>query len=187
MRTAEKNLLLAVRNILRLPQPTGGGFSEKECDVEYDANVAPATSSDHYIVVTANGWQPGPRHGTSGGVNDLVYSVDVTAVRRSTSTPRDRTRGIALTNLGSLADEMDLIFQAIDWKYEVTTLAETLIAAEGAAPSSGQGFVHPLVVAGMDPKPRPCPASVFGGAEGLAAGLMRTIHFSGARRITTKA
>jgi len=186
MKAAEKNLLIAVRNRLRLPVAVGGGgFSENECQVEYDAMVAPATSSDRYVVVVPNGWQPGPYHGKQGDKNDLLYSVDVTVVRRATSTPRDRTREIALTNFGSLADEMDLIFQAIDWKYEVTTAAEVLIAAQPGLPAV-VGFMHPLVFAGMDPKPRPYMASGFGGAEGVIAGISRTIHFANARRMTVK-
>lgn len=186
MKAAEKSLLLAVRNRLRAAIVDGGaGFADAECEVENDVTV-PATVGHRYVCVTANGWQPGPHHAKSGGVNDLVYSLEVTVVRRAAHIAKDRKRGAFIANLGNLADEMDLIFNAIDWKDAVTIAAEALIAAGGVTVGSGQGFVHPLVFAGMDPKPRPASSEVFSASNDPQAGLMRTIRFSNARRLTVK-
>jgi hypothetical protein len=179
MLAAEKNLLLAVRDALRVAGP----YTEAQCDIEMDEQ-APATAGDTYIVVTTGGWQPGPTHQKSGGVNDLIYAVDVGVVKRAGATPRDRRRNIFFRNLSSLDAELDKIFTAIDFEYDVMNAANALILAETG---STNGFIRPLVFTGMDRKPRVVPAEFFAGAPGEnAAALMRTISFGGARRLTVK-
>lgn len=178
MRAAEKNLLLAVRNRLRTATGSGGaGFSDAECDIEFD-EMAPATQGHRYIVVMPAGWRPGPRHNTSGGVNDLIYAVDVTVIQRVANVARDRYR-TTLTALEALAD---LIFPVVDFNYTTLAAANTLLAAE--TPSSTEGFSEPLRFIGMG-KPRLVSGELFGGAE-PKAGLARTVSFGGARRITVK-
>lgn len=180
MLAAENNLLLAVRNRLRDQAP----YTDAQCEIEMDEQ-APAVAGDLYVVVTTGGWQPGPRHATAKGVNDLVYSVDVTVVRKAGSTPRDRRRNIFFRNLSSLTAEIDKIYTAIDWSLTVMNAANTLITAETG---STEGFIHPLVFTGMDRKPRVVPGEFFGGAAGESvAGLARTISFGAARRMTLKA
>lgn len=183
MRTTEKNLLLAVRNQLRTAVGSGGaGFASSECDVEDDV-MAPAVIGHRFVCINTLGWQPGPYHGKSGGINDLVYSVEVTVIRRAAHIARDRKEGVFYTNTGNLCDEIDLIYNAIDWNYTVTAAAETLITAAGY--SAANERFHPLVFTSMDPKPRVCSGEMFGG-QGANAGLMRSIRFGGARRITVK-
>ncbi|MGH8743511.1 MAG: hypothetical protein ACREUY_04455 [Burkholderiales bacterium] len=182
MKAAEKNLMLAARNQLRLPQPTGGGYAADQCDVEFD-EMAPATVGDIYLAVIPGGWRPGPRHNTSGGVNDLVYSVLVAVVRRIGNVPRDRRRDVFLNNLNTLDDDIDKVYSALDWKYEVMNAANALILTDT---TSTQGFIEPLRLVGDVGRPRLVDAEFFGGKEGVA-GMMRILPFGGARRITTKA
>lgn len=178
MRMAEKNLLVAVRNALR----TDHKWSERECEIELD-EMAPATVGDLYVAVLPGGWRPGPRHNTSGGVNDLVYGVDVLVVKRVRSQPRDRMRDVFLHNLDSLDRQLDDVHESIDWSYEVMNAANELIAAETG---SAYGFSEPLRFAAMEKRPRPAPAELFGSAQTTPAGLMRAISFGGARRLSYK-
>jgi hypothetical protein len=182
MKAAEKFLMLATRDRLRLPQPTGGGYAENECDVEFD-EMAPATVGQVYLAVLAGGWRPGPHHNKCGGVNDLVYSLSVAVVRRIGNVPRDRRRDIFLNNLNTLDDDIDRVFSVVDWKYELMNLANSLITAET---QSSEGFIEPLRLIGEVSRPRLVGAEFFGG-KGDEAGMMRVIPFGGARRITTKA
>lgn len=184
MKLAEKNLLLACRDRLRLPQITrggGGGYSDAECNVEFD-EMAPATVGNVYIAVIPGGWRPGPRHNTSGGVNDLVYSIKVAVIRRAGSVPRDRTRGF-LTNLNDLNDDIDRVYQVIDWRYELINAANAMIVADGG---SSDGFIEPLRWSGEIGSPRLVGAEFFGAKVGQAAGMIRVMSFGGARRITVK-
>lgn len=65
--TAEKNLLLAVRNTLR----TLLTLTDVECEVELD-EMAPATVGERYFAIMPGGYRPGPMHESSGGVRDLI-------------------------------------------------------------------------------------------------------------------
>lgn len=188
MRAAEKNLLLATRNRLRLPiiaaaPSTGGaGFSEEECEVEYD-EMTPATAGKLYCAVMPGGWKPGPRHNTSGGVNDLLYGVDILIAVRIGNVPRDRLRNVFINNLGALDEELDKIFPVVDFNEKLRVDANTLITIENG---STEGFSENLRFVGTDQKPRLAPAEMFGSANNPSAGLMRVLHFHGARRITVK-
>ena len=178
MLEGEKSLLIATRDRIR----EQGQYKDYECEIEFD-DQAPAVASDLYVVVTTGGWQPGPRHATAKGVNDLVYSVNVTIVRKAGATPRDRRRNIFFRNLSSLTVEIDKVYTAIDWNLDLMKLANDLIRT---ATGSTQGFIHPLVFSGMDRQPRIVPGEFFGGTGESVAGLARTITFSSARRMTLK-
>ena len=182
MKAAEKALLMAVRDQLRLPTASNGaGYTPEQCEVEYD-EMAPAVTGDLYVPVLAGGWVPGPRHNTCGGINDLVYAVRVAVVKRGSHVPRDRKRDIFLGNVGDLADEIDKIYNAIDWRYTVNDAANAIILKQTG---SSEGFTEVLKFAGIDDKPTAVDASFFGG-NGKESGLMRRIWFRGARRETTK-
>lgn len=189
MRLAEKALLLATRNRLRMPlnqafpSQGGAGFSDDECQVEFD-HMAPATIGKRYIAVMPGGWRPGPCHNTSGGVNDLVYGVDVLVVVRVGNVARDRLRDTFLNNVGALDEQIDKLFPVIDFNESLRNDANTIIQAEGG---STEPFIENLRFTGTDARPRLADAELFAGTTGQAAGLMRVIHFHGARRITTKA
>jgi hypothetical protein len=180
---AEKALLQAVRDRFRAPSDEGGGgLKPEECNIEFD-EMAPATTGDRYVVVMPAGYKPGPRHGSSGGVADLLFFVDVAVVVRAANVPRDRQREAFLDNLANVAELTDLAFGVIDWQQPVIDRANQILAEEG----STEIFIHPLVFSGIDGKPTPAAAEIFGAIPGrLAAGLKRTIRFGSARRITNK-
>lgn len=173
----ETSLLLAVRDQIRLQ-----GFGERECDVEQD-EITPATVGQKYLIVMPGGYSPGPRHRSSGGVNDVYYSVSIAIIKRITNVPKDRRRDIFLNNLGSMNDEVDKIFAAVDFSYDVLQAANAIILAKTA---SAETFTEPLRFTGIDPKPRPAPADLFSATGETAAGLVRSIHFGYARRVTSK-
>jgi len=178
MRVAEKSLLLAVQERLR----SVCAYTEAQCQIEYDEQ-APAVTGDTYIIVMTGGWSPGPRHRTSGGVNDLLYAIDVGVVKRVTSVPRDRLRNVFFRNISALTAEVDKIYEAIDFNYDLLNAANSLITDETG---STNGFMEPLKFTGMDRRPRLVPGDLFASPGSEAAGLMRVINFGGARRITTK-
>lgn len=178
MDKAETALLQAVRNRLR----SENGYSDEQCEIEFD-ELAPGTVGDLYVVVLPGGWQPGPRHKTSGGVNDLVYGLDVTVIKRIRHVPRDRTRDVFLNNLDNLNDEIDAIYNAIDFVYAVNDAANTIITNDNG---STEGFVEPLKFQSVERRPRQVNPELFAAQGTQAAGLARTISFHGARRITTK-
>lgn len=177
MRTAEKNLLLAVRDRLR----TTCQYQPEVCQIEFD-EMAPATTGNLYVAVMPGGWRPGRAHNTSGGVHDLVYGVDVAVMRRIAHVPRDRLRDVFIGHLGGLDEELDKVHLAVDFSYDVNNAANALINLETG---STQGFIEPLKFVSVDRRPRLAPESVFAATRGeQPIGMMRVISFFGARRIT---
>lgn len=182
MKASRKALMLAVRNRLRLPQPTGGGYSASECDCEPDDDFPP-TMGQVYIAVLSGGIAPGPRHNTSGGVRDFLFGINVIVVRRIGNVPKDRKADLFIENVDSIENDVDRIISLVDWKEEVRAAANTIIAADGAG---SEGFLTPLRLSGQIGPPQPVGAEKFGAANGKEpAGMMVTIPFHGARRITT--
>ncbi len=179
---AVKELLIAVRDRLRSQL----SLTENDCNIEHDEIAHPITG-DRYLAVMPGGFQPGPVHGTSGGVADLVFAVKIMAVRRITAVPRDRTRDAFLLNAGSIEEVVGDVFQAIDWKYEVTNAAALAIwSATGTSVNTPVNFHHPLVFAGMDAEPKVVDGEMFAGKAETRAGLKKTIWFNNARFTAVK-
>lgn len=180
MKAAEKCLLLAIRNQLRAAPAS---FANSECEVEFD-EMSPGTVSGTYLAVMPGGWVAGPRHKSSGLVNDLVYGADILVVKRIAHVPRDRRRDVFLKNLDSLDAEIDKVYAAIDFNYSLLAAANLLIKNET---TSTEGFTEPLKFVGVDRRPRLAPAELFAAKPGeQAAGLIRVVSFHGARRITSR-
>jgi hypothetical protein len=173
----EKALLIATRDRLRQECQ----YSEGQCEIEFD-ELAPGVVADTYILVSTGGFRPGRHQTTSGTVRDYVYGVNVTPIKRIRAVPRDRFRDVFLNNLDALAEEIEKITDQIDWSYELMTAVNAKLAELGDA---AQGFVEPLKFASVDQKPRLISPDVFAATGQQAAGMARTIHFFGARRIRT--
>lgn len=180
MTGAERALLLAVRDALRGDSPKP--YTLDQCNVEFD-EMAPATVGQLYVAVMPGGWRPGPHHNSCGGINDLMYGVDVLVIKRIGNVPRDRLRDTFLANLSSLDAEIDKIYPLIDFNYDVLAAANQTIAEETG---STEGFYEPLKFAGVDKRPRVAPSELFNGREDTRSGLIRTIFFHSARRTTHK-
>lgn len=179
MKYAETALLLAVRDRLI----DAAGYSDKSCAVEYDEQL-PAIAGDLYVAVMPGGWTPGPRHRTSGGVNDLLYSVDVSVLIRIRAVPRDRRRDVFAMNLDALNERIDEIWPLIDFDYTTINAASTMITERN---ESEEGFCEPLQFSSVDRRPRLVAGDVYAADSSQAhVALARSINFNGARRITTK-
>lgn len=188
MRGSEKSLLTAVRNAIRAN--TRIILKAEVVQVEHD-EIAPAIVAHEYIAVMPGGWSPGPRHNSSGGIWDFVFNVDVTIIKRIAEVPHDRIREAYLTHLASLDDYVEMLIEEIDFNYTVMAAANTLIAAEwGATYPSDQGFMHPLVFAGTDKRPRIVNGNMFNAParspKNSVVGLGRTVFFTRARRIVIR-
>lgn len=183
MKGTEQALLQAVRARLRLATGSGGaGYADAQCDIEY-TQMAAATAPDVFVCVNPNGFRAGPHHSTSGTQRDMLLGVEVTVFRRMTWIARDRKRNVYMTGSTTLQDDMDRVFEAIDWKYEVITAANTILAASPY--SSSEKFYEPLAFTDMDPKPWDAdPSMVFAAVKDTQACLARSIRFFGARRGT---
>lgn len=175
----ESALLEAVRDQIRSVL----NIKDRQCEIEFDDDEIPAIVGDLYIIVMPGTIQPGPRHDSSGGVMDRIFSVDVSVVIRATAKPADRRREIFNANLGSINARLQAVFDAIDFSYVTMNAANVIIQANE---SSSEGFTEPLRFAGAG-RIRPVPGETFkGGGNEKVAGLIRRMSYGGARRIKTR-
>lgn len=146
----------------------------------------PPRAADEFVLVTGSGWRRGPRHGTSGGVHDVLFGAKVTVTRRLRAKRPDRLADAYVEATRSLNDMVDRVYNAVDFTYAVTTAANALILSAGGAGAS-QGFIHPLVFSRAGDV-RELRASVYQAEEGgpPLAGLARDVWFDDARRMTTR-
>lgn len=176
---SEEALLIAVRDRIR----TICGYSAAECDVQPD-EYATFELGYSYVSVMPGELSAGGRHDSSGGVIDEMYSVDVLVIQRAAAVPSDRRNSLYLTNLSGIAERCRAIRSAVDFSYEVTTAADTLIT------ESAEKFVTPLrwIYTG---KMEPADMDIFKGAKYNVAthqsgGVKRLVHFGNCRRVTTR-
>jgi hypothetical protein len=182
MKVSERALILAVRDALRVAFETTVQNASDRIQAEIDEEV-PATSGHEYIIVMPGGFGRSRRHLSSGGVFDLTYGVDVMVAKRVTNVPRDRRRDSWLYAADSLTPLVDLVIETVDFAYSITTAANATILEES---SEDSGFIHPLVFASVDPRPRVVGPEVFLGQSQGVVGVARNVRFSDARRITSR-
>lgn len=177
MLVAETELLKAVRTVLQAVTFADPHYVNVEIDEK-----APATAGQKYIAIQAGGTTNGKYHNPSGGVNDHLYAVDVTVAKRLTNVPRDRERDAFIFHTESLNVICEAVKTALDFRYDVLTVVNTALAL---LQPTQPGFFHPLVFAGIDPKPRIVTGDFFGADdEEPRAGLARKLTFNLANRIT---
>lgn len=177
MLDAEHALLTAVRDAIR----TATGLNDRAVRIEIDEE-APAVAGDKFVAVMSDGVAPGASHDTNSGASDLIYSVAVMVAIRHTK-PRDRARDIGWSISGALSEFITQINDAVDFVYSVQTAANTFLSSQY---SDTAGFVEPLRFAGIDARPRIAPAELFAAGGELRAAVVRTIRYTGARRIVTR-
>jgi len=175
MTGGETALLRAVRTRLQAAL-TGSAY---EVNIEIDEQ-GPATAAQKYVAIVPGGFSPGSYHNPSGGIYDFKYAVDVFVVMRITNVPRDRERDAFMFFLESVSSICEAVIVALDYRYDVTDTANVLLAAEQPGTL---GFIHPLVLRDIDPKPRVVPAEVFGAGKETRAGMSRRISFGNAHRV----
>lgn len=169
---AETALLLAVRDQIR----EACNYAPKECEVEFD-EMAPATVGEVYVAVIPASWQTGDAGRTSGGVRDEVFGVEVVVIARATRLPRDRSRSLFIDSLIGINSRCSAIIDAIHADNAVMQRANVLLT-EG-----GDQFCKPLFFESCDGKPHEANGQLFASNRNeQAAGMVRAVRFSGARR-----
>lgn len=178
----EQALLLGVRTRLRLATGSGGaGFADKQCDIEFH-QMAASVAPDIFVCISPAQFEPAESHGTSGTIRDLRVGCDVTVYMRTAHIARDRQRNPFALGTTTLQDQIDKIFDVVDWKCEVITAANVILAA--APYSSSAVFEEPLKFAGMSEPQEVDASEIFAAVStpGQHAAIARTIRFRNARR-----
>lgn len=175
-------VLEGVRDVLRRKL----SLSDGQCDCEFDEQV-PSIASDVYFAVIGAGIAPGPTHRPSGGVRDVIHSVQVLVIQRSV-TARDQRRSIYLNRLHGLNAELGRVFAAIDWQHDVMSYINALLYRDTP---TAQPFIEMLRYERVDAKPRMVNSDLFAGMNPGGKGttpfvaMTRSIYFGGLRRIQT--
>ena len=178
MKYAEKGLLQAVLNRLRSETT----LTDPQVQIEHDERLA-SIESDTAVKVLPGGWSRGPRHNSCGGINDLLYSVDILVAKRVRHVARDRVRNKFINESNDITELIDLIYEQVDWRYEVNVAANALILT---ATGSTDGFIEPLRFLTVEKRPREIDPQMFASGQTQPAAIGRIITFDGARRITKK-
>jgi hypothetical protein len=182
MLEGETYVLEGVRDILRNKL----GLAENQCECEFDEQV-PTIADDIYLAVIGGGFDPGPTHNTSGGVHDVVHSVQVLVINRAVAA-RDKRRSLFLERLTGINQQIANIISAIDWQLDVLSYVNHLL--HGDFPNN-QPFIHPLVLKRIDAKPRMVSNDIFAGTQIGGKGttpfiaMARSVYFGSMRRIQT--
>lgn len=182
MLDGETYVLEAVRDVLRKKLT----LSDEQCDCEYDTQI-PGIAGDFYIAVIGAGFETGPKHSASGGVHDILHSVQVYTLVRAVAA-RDKRRSISLENLTGLNHQIDRVIKAIDHQVDLMSYANALMFSE--YPSNAP-FIAPLKLTRVDAKPSMVNADTYGGAMAATKGttpyvaMARSVYFGQMRRMQT--
>lgn len=162
----EGALLQAVRDRIRSQL----SYENSKCDVQVDG-MPPPFAGEFYVAVHPAEW----RADVEVIPLDEHMGIDVTLTMRLSHVPRDHLGGslflLALTGLNA---RLRAIIRQISMVYSVMDTANANIIGT-------EKLYDPLRFAGADP-PRVVPGSWFHAEEDEEAGLVRTLHFTRARR-----
>jgi len=120
---AEICLLQAIRNKL----VTDLALNDKQCGHEMEGQLPDAIAPKLYIAVSPAGMSMGPRHRSSGGVIDLVFSVKVTVYNRVTEVARDRRESVFMQLLAGMAPVLERVISSLDNNYPVLDAASEIL------------------------------------------------------------
>ncbi len=183
MLEGETYVLEAVRDTLR----TKLGLRPEQCDCEYDEQV-PSMAGDFYVAVIGAGFDLGPKHSASGGVHDVLHSVQVLVLNRAI-TARDKRRTIFLERLQGINYQIGRVVRAIDWQMDLMSYANALMYKDYP---TYQPFITSLHQTRCDAKPRMVNSEIYAGATGGGGpgttnyvAMGRSIYFGGMRRMQT--
>lgn len=183
MLNGETYVLEGVRDIIRNKVQ----LNSSQCDCEYDEQI-PSIAGDFYVAVIPAGFETGPKHNASGGVHDLLHSVQVFVVRRSGAVPRDKRRSVFLDQLNGINALIDKIIRAVDWQLDAMSYINHLMYADipTAAP-----FIEPIRLLRADVKPKMVNTEMYAGVTSGQpgstpyVGMARSVYFGKIRRIQT--
>lgn len=145
MIAAENALLKSVRAILRETLR----MTDTNCEIEPDDNI-PAIAGDEYVAIVPGGMVPGPRHNSSGGIWDTLFSFRVVVYHRMAHIPRDRRRNVFLDRSTGLNARLNEAMAVLDFSNAL--IAEATAELNRNTPT-GQ-FVEPARFASVDAQPR---------------------------------
>jgi hypothetical protein len=180
MLEGETYVLEGVRDVLRKKL----GLSDNQCDCEFDEQV-PTIADDIYLAVIGAGCDPGPTHNSSGGVHDLIYSVQVLVINRAVAA-RDKRRSIFLNRLIGINQQIANVVAAIDWQLDLMSYVNHLMYEDFP---NAEPFIHPLSLKRIDAKPRMISNEMFAGTQIGGKGttpfiaMARSVYFGNMRRI----
>ena len=162
----EGALLEAVRDRIR----TQLAYENSKCDVQIDGQPPPF-AGEFYVAVHPAEW----RVDTAVTPFDEHLGIDVTLTMRLSHVPRDHFGGgLFLKALTGMNVRLRAIVRQISMVYAVMTTANANIVGT-------EKLYDPLRLAGADP-PRVVSGAWFHAEEDEEAGLVRTLHFTRARR-----
>ena len=180
MLEGETYVLEGVRDVLRKKL----GLHDNQCDCEFDEQ-RPSIADDIYIAVLGAGCDPGPTHSTSGGVHDLIHSVQVLVINRAV-VARDKRRSIFLQRLVGINQQIANVIAAIDWQLDVLSYINHLLYVDFP---TAKPFTHPLALKRVDVKPKMVSNDMFAGTQIGGKGttpyiaMARSVYFGNMRRI----
>ena len=180
MLEGETYVLEGVRDVLRKKL----GLHDNQCDCEFDEQI-PSIADDIYIAVLGAGCDPGPTHSTSGGVHDLIHSVQVLVINRAV-VARDKRRSIFLQHLVGINQQIANVISAIDWQLDVLSYINHLLYVDFP---TAKPFTHPLALKRVDVKPKMVSNDMFAGTQIGGKGttpciaMARSVYFGNMRRI----
>ena len=180
MLEGETYVLEGVRDVLRKKL----GLHDNQCDCEFDEQI-PSIADDIYIAVLGAGCDPGPTHSTSGGVHDLIHSVQVLVINRAV-VARDKRRSIFLQRLVGINQQIANVIAAIDWQLDVLSYINHLLYVDFP---TAKPFTHPLALKRVDVKPKMVSNDMFAGTQIGGKGttpyiaMARSVYFGNMRRI----
>lgn len=180
MLEGETYVLEGVRDVLRKKLK----LHDNQCDCEFDEQI-PTIADDIYVAVLGAGCDPGPTHSTSGGVHDLLHSVQILVVNR-TVTARDKRRSIFMNRLVGINQQIANVIAAIDWQLDVMSYINHLLWRDFP---TAEPFIHPLNLKRVDTKPKMISNEMFAGTQIGGKGttpyiaMARSVYFGNMRRI----
>ena len=183
MLEGETYVLEAVRDTLRSKL----GLRPEQCDCEYDEQV-PSMTGDFYVAVIGAGFETGPKHNSSGGVHDVLHSVQVLVLNRAIAA-RDKRRTVFLERLQGINYQIGRVVRAIDWQADLMSYANAIMFRDYP---TYQPFISPLRQSRCDAKPRMVNSEIYAGSTGGGGpgvtpfvAMARSVYFGGMRRIQT--
>lgn len=173
----ESELLVAVADAIR----TALSLDDFACDIDTEDNV-PAIAGTRHVIITPSSFQTGPRHRTTATGVDFVIGCRAVVFHRITDVPRDRRRNVYLDRTRGINSELSKIIKAVDFEYDILSAANTAMGIP-----TGGGFIEPLRLVSLDPRPQMVMRDDYAAAGTKTTGsqpqvaMKRGVNFSFAR------
>ena len=162
-------------------------FDERHVGIHPKESL-PNAVGHYYVSINGVGISAGRTHTTSGGVRDLLYSIDMSVYVRSQDIPKDRNWKRYIGSEKTLSYLCAVVDSLIDFDYDVNANANAFLLANETGSQKSQGFVEPLRFQNRT-KPQNILWSEVGAnvaGSDMAPGEKAIITYTGARRIVSR-